>query len=109
MSDSDRSNKKEEEGNEENLESRRKFLKVSVAAGATVAALAAGVGFMPNLVSAEKGLESKLAAESGSTTGEAMIVVIRGAQMDVYQGESKYTSNDASFASSLSSSVRARM
>lgn len=98
-----------EEENLDSIESRRKFLKVSAAAGATVAALAAGVHFMPSLAKAGKDLQSKLNFENTTLSADALILVIRDGQLDVYQGENKYTSNDASFARSLSSSVRARM
>lgn len=105
MSDSPQS----KEENLDNVESRRKFLKVSAAAGATVAALAAGVHFMPSLAQAGKDLQSKLNFENTHPLNDALILVIRGGELDVYQGENKYTSNDASFARSLSYSVRARM
>jgi secreted PhoX family phosphatase len=96
----------------ESIESRRKFLKISVAAGATAAALAAGVHFMPALASAGKEMQSKTNLEdpsSSQSSNNPLIVVIKDAQLDIYEGENKFTSHDVSFARSITASVRARM
>jgi secreted PhoX family phosphatase len=106
MPDVDSSEVKE---NVESIESRRKFLKISVAAGAAAAALAAGVHFLPNLSSPGNESQSKVGFENSSVSGQALVLVIRDGHLDVYEGENKYTSNDLSFARSISASVRARM
>lgn len=98
-------------------ESRRKFLKVSVAAGAAVAAVAAGVHFMPSLSSSakSKALASKasggeaLAFVPSAPSNDAMVLLIEGDQISVYKGEDKYVSNDRSFASQIASAVKERL
>jgi hypothetical protein len=114
MSDNDTQLPAQEPG----VESRRKFLKVSVAAGAAVAAVAAGVHFAPSLNSAAK--STGLAANAPLTealampritgqSSDAMILVIDGDQIAVYKGEDKYVSSDRFFASQIVSAVRERL
>jgi hypothetical protein len=101
------------------VESRRKFLKVSVAAGAAVAAVAAGVHFMPSLESSakSKAFASELAPAEAAlasvvpsrASSDAMILVIEGDLISLYKGEDKYVTNDLSFARQISSAVRARL
>ncbi len=101
------------------VESRRKFLKVSVAAGAAVAAVAAGVHFMPSLESSAKSkvLSSKLASTEAAlasivpsrASSDAMILVIDGDLVSLYKGEDKYVTNDLAFARQISSAVRERL
>ena len=103
---------------EPDVESRRKFLKVSVAAGATVAAVAAGVHFMPQLASAA---QSKVQATKvsegeavqslvpGVSSGDEIVLVVEGNRVSLYKGEDKYVTNDSSFARQLTSSVKERL
>jgi secreted PhoX family phosphatase len=103
---------------ESSVQSRRKFLKVSMAAGAAVAAVAAGVHFMPSLESAVKSKSLAAKAASGEVLGvfapstsssEAMILVIEGESISVYKGEDKYVSKDPSFARQITSSIKERL
>jgi flagellar basal body-associated protein FliL len=94
--------------------SRRKFLKVSVVAGATVAALAAGAGMIPKLASgaatATAASASSPKAESVSfSSREPLIVVLKGDSMDVYQGESKFPVQDSTLAREIASKVNVRI
>jgi secreted PhoX family phosphatase len=103
---------------EPDVESRRKFLKVSVAAGATVAAVAAGVHFMPQLASAAQSKVHAMKVSEGDAVaslvpatsyGDALVLVVEGDRVSLYKGEDKYVTNDASFAKQLSSSVKERL
>jgi hypothetical protein len=110
----------EEQQNEPDVESRRKFLKVSVAAGAAVAAVAAGVHFMPSIQSAisSKSMAAKLSTPGDSVAaaivpstsqGDALILVVEGDKISVYKGEDKYVSSDAVLAHSIATSVKDRI
>ncbi len=109
MSDSDSPPQKEVKA-QEDVESRRKFLKVSAVAGVSVAALAAGINFLPSIAAAAKSSTSSNASPDASTsTNNPLIVVINGDELDVYQGENKYISTDPLFARSITSQVNARI
>ena len=96
--------------------SRRTFLKVSAAAGAAVAALVAGANFIPTLSSAAKSAattppESPAASSvpNADASGEPLIVVLRGNNVDIYKGESKFPVSDANLSRQLTSALRGRM
>jgi hypothetical protein len=97
-------------GTDSGIESRRKFLKVSAVAGATVAAMAAGLNFLPSITAAAKSSSSSSdLSTNNSDSSNPLIVVINADTLDVYQGESKYTSTDLLFTRSISSQIRARI
>lgn len=100
-----------EEKTTSGVDSRRRFLKVSMAAGATVAVMAAGVNFIPALASAAKPnpLGSNTPAVPSTSSSDPLILVLEGDSLSVYNGENKYTTNDILFARQISSSVRSRL
>ena len=100
--------------------SRRTFLKVSAVAGATVAAIAAGASMIPKI--AATGASAIKSASAGkvsgseaapsvasSTSGEPLILVVRGDAVDIYRGESKYPIQDSALARELKSRVAAKI
>ncbi len=97
------------EQDEDSAPSRRKFLKVSVLAGATVATLATGASLLPgvNAVAASR-LQSEL-SPSTTQVGTPMIVVIKNGTLDIYQGENAFQIADSSLASQLSGQLLSRV
>ena len=98
--------------------SRRNFLKVSMVAGATVAALAAGAGAIPKLASRAATASSTSAASVGSVSQaesatasakEPLILVLNGDSVDAYQGESKFPIKDSVLAREIASRVGERI
>ena len=96
--------------------SRRNFLKVSVVAGATVAALAAGAGMLPKLASRAATTGASAAAASSTkqeqvslSSGKPLILVLNGDSVDVYQGEAKFPLKDSVFAREIASRVNERV
>jgi hypothetical protein len=104
---------------EEEEPSRRTFLKVSAVAGASVAAVAAGASMIPKISALtpgsikpaeEKSSERKAAISSASSmTGEPLILVIQGQDVDVYSGENKFPIKDSALARELTSRVAAKV
>ena len=96
--------------------SRRNFLKVSMVAGATVAALAAGAGMLPKLASSAASTGASAASTSTAkqeqvslSSGEPLILVLRGDSVDVYQGQAKFPLKDSVFAREIASRVNERV
>jgi hypothetical protein len=96
--------------------SRRNFLKVSVVAGATVAALAAGAGMLPKLASSAATSGATAASASSAkqeqvslSSGKPLILVLNGDSVDVYQGEAKFPLKDSVFAREIASRVNERV
>ena len=97
--------------------SRRKFLKVSVVTGATVAALAVS-GAIPMLASSAAAPFTSSSAPSDQSRpesaealsgSEAIILVVRADSVDVYRGENKYPILDTSFVKQIKSNVNSRI
>ena len=96
--------------------SRRNFLKVSMVAGATVAALAAGAGMLPKLASSAATTGASAASTSAAkqeqvslSSGEPLILVLRGDAVDVYQGQAKFPLKDSVLAREIASRVNERV
>lgn len=93
------------------VESRRKFLKTSVAVGAAAAVLASGAHLVPTMTAAAKsmGISPEKNGSSVLNTKEPVIVSINGSRVDVYQGEAKFPIEDSSLAGEITSSVKRKI
>jgi hypothetical protein len=95
---------------------RRKFLKISLVAGAAAAAATVvGAGAIKGLASSPKSLpEKEQAKESASlmqraSNGHPMILVVNGGRVEILQGAKGFVVEDSSFASEITSKVKGRM
>jgi len=102
-----------EDPERQRIESRRNFLKVSVAAGATVGALAAAGNLVPTVSAATS---AKSLGDTGSRgavasidSNQPLVISVKGDKVEVYQGETKTPIVDASLARKIASTVRASM
>jgi TAT (twin-arginine translocation) pathway signal sequence len=96
---------------------RRKFLKISAAAGAGAAAVAVvGPSLISHLDSSTKGQVQKgapvattLASNSGVKSGEPMIIVVRNGSLNILQGRRGLVLKDSELASKIASEVRSKI
>ena len=94
------------------IESRRNFLKASVAVGAAAAVLATSAHLVPTMSAAAKSMSSAGDEKNSDLmidAKEQLVVSIKGEKMDVYQGEAKFPIDDPSFARKIASSVRSKI
>jgi len=97
----------EEENSEQNLPpSRRKFLKVSAIAGATVAAVAVGASVVPGFTSAAKEkLSNEISPQQLSSNSDPIMVVVKGEELNIMQGERGVVVKNSGLASRISSEI----
>ena len=86
--------------------SRRKFLKASVIAGATAAAVAAGAAVVPGFTSAAKKQLAQEFSKPLASKNDPIVVVIKGEELNIMQGERGVLVKDSSLASEISSQLR---
>ncbi|MGI0080516.1 MAG: twin-arginine translocation signal domain-containing protein [Nitrososphaerales archaeon] len=100
-----------ENDSEKKVESRRTFLKTSVAAGAAVAVLATGAHFLPTMTSAamSANANNKSGSSSAINSNDPLVVIVKGEKLDVYQGENKYPIDDSSLARQITSNLKSRI
>lgn len=93
------------------IESRRNFLKASVAVGAAAAVLATGAHLVPTMTAAAKSMNGNQVEKNSDMidTREPLVVSIKGDKVDVYQGETKFPIEDQSLARKIASSVRSKV
>jgi hypothetical protein len=101
-----------EDSNEnEAFDSRRNFLKASVAVGATAAVLATGAHLIPTVGAAAKSIKNEADKTAFTTPNskEPLVVSIQGDNVDVYQGETKVPLKDPSLARQITSTVKSKI
>ncbi len=86
--------------------SRRKFLKVSVIAGATAAAVAAGAAVIPGFTSAAKNQLAKEFSTSQASKNDPIVVVIKGEELEIMQGQRGVQVKNSGLASEIASQLR---
>jgi hypothetical protein len=104
--------KQSEVGNasdKEAIESRRKFLKTSVVAGAAAAVLVSGAAFVPKIASTAMSSADNESTSTSINSKDPLVVIIDGEKLNVYQGEKKFPVSDPSLARDITSSVKRRV